>query len=864
MAEDTLAPLRRDVRLLGGMLGDVLREQEGEAFYETVEAVRRTAKEARATGFQAAAALERRLGDVRGEAAGKLARAFGMFLALANIAEQHHRIRRRREHLRGGSTAQRASLPESFARLAGQGVPPAALRDAVLRLRVGMVLTAHPTEAAPRTILLKMDDIARLLEQLDRPDLLRLERDAAHAELHAHITAWWLTAAVRQERPTPEREARAGLAVVERILWDAVPRFLRELDVHLRGATGEGLPLDASPFRFGSWMGGDRDGNPFVTAAVTRRVVLLSHWMGLHLLLRDVDALRQSLSLSAATPEFKQEAGDDEAPYRAVLRALRRRLRDDLEAVRAALDGDDAAARTVTREDVAATLHACRSSLHAVGAGAVADGPLLDTIRRVACFGLHLLPLDIRQEAARHTRVLDALTDGRYGSWDEAARTRFLLDGLAEDAHGTFSPAGLDDEDAEVVETFCALADLPRDALATYVISMASRPSDILAVRYLQHRAGVARPLPVVPLFETPGDLDGAAATMRALLDEPRARAAVAADGVEVMIGYSDSAKEGGMLAAAWALYRAQERLVEVCRERGVPLTLFHGRGGTVGRGGGPAHQAILALPPGAARGRIRFTEQGEVIQARFGQSGIALRTLELYTTGMLEADLAPADPPKDAWRRELDARAAAARQEYESVLGAPGFVEYFRAVTPVDELGGLNIGSRPAKRGAATTPQSLRAIPWVFAWTQNRLLLPAWLGVQAALAEPVPDALRAWPFWQTTLDLLEMALAKADPDVFAYYDRVLAPTTGDATGRALLERLHDARRSVAAAEGHAELLEATPVLQRSIRVRNPYVDPIHLLQVQLLRQLRDGDESARAPLLETMTGIAAGMRNTG
>lgn len=873
--------------MLGDMLGEVLAEQEGEGFLELVESVRRAAKSARAEGFGLPAELEARLLALGDAEAAKLARAFGLFLALANMAEQHHRGRRRRDHLRAGSEPQRASLAETFARLVAAGVPPERLHKTVMDARIELVLTAHPTEATRRTLLMKYQRVAQLLSRLDRPDLLDLERQSALRALRGEITGLWLTEDIRRERPTPEKEARGALAVVERILWDAVPRYLRELDTRLLAHTSQGLPPEASPVRFGSWIGGDRDGNPNVTAHTTCRVLLLSRWMGLHLYLKDLDRLREELSMHAATPAVMEMADGAPEPYRAVLRRLRGRLAEALTATERELEAvpprpqapDPTAAaggRPLAAADIELALRACYDSLQETGAGIIADGNLLDTLRRVACFGLHLLPLDIRQEAARHTEAVAWLIGDAYEVGDEEARQDILLDALDTDAEVLPDHQDAPADVREVLDTFRLLAHTDPEALGAYVVSMAARPSDVLAVAYLQHRAGVTAPLPVVPLFETPDDLRRAPEVMERLLAERRARR-VMGDDVQVMIGYSDSAKQAGMLAAAWALYQAQEGLVDVFRQHGVRLTLFHGRGGTVGRGGGPAHQAIHALPPGAVQGRLRVTEQGEVIQARFGIPGVALRSLELYTTAVVETTLQAAPEPEPAWRHTMDRLAAVSQKTYEAVLRDPAFPAYFQAVTPIEELEGLKIGSRPARRGtgaadagekdqrtalgAPAGPESLRAIPWVFAWTQNRLLLPAWLGVDDALREAPPPDMTRWPFWRSTLDLLEMALAKADPDVFRHYHERLAPGP---RASPLLSRLEAARTRVANAAGHADLLEENPVLARSIQVRNPYLDPMHLLQVALLLRVRGGDDGARDALLLTLSGIAAGMRNTG
>jgi phosphoenolpyruvate carboxylase len=583
---DVHAPLRRDVRMLGDLVGQVLREHEGQAFFELVERIRTAAKDARGAGF-ATAGLDF-LNDVDNDTAAKLARAFGLFLGLANIAEQHHRVRRRRDHMRSGSAPQRASLEETFGRLLAK-VPPDRLRETVLGLDIELVLTAHPTETARRTLIMKQQRIAALLERLDHTDLLEVERESATRALHGEITALWLTEAVRRTKPTPEDEARGGLAVVERVLWQAVPRFLRELDHRLVAATGTGLPHNVAPLRFGSWIGGDRDGNPFVTPEATRRIILMSRWMGLHLYLHDVDGLRERLSVQPASAALRAAGGKGQEPYRAVLRKLRRKISRALHRTRQQLKGENVAC-DITIEDIDTPLRLCYESLHAVGAGAVADGELLDTLRRIATFGLHLLPLDIREDSRRHAEALDFLTEGAYSNWDETQRRTFLLQGLAAPPEPL--PAGGPEH---VLELFELLAEVDRRALSNYVISMAGSVSDMLAVAYLQHRAGVKHPLPVVPLFETPKDLAAAPQVVADILADAAARAALARDRLQVMIGYSDSAKEAGMLAAAWALYKAQHAIAKSCADAGVALTLFHGRGGMVGRGGGPAHQAILA-----------------------------------------------------------------------------------------------------------------------------------------------------------------------------------------------------------------------------------------------------------------------------
>jgi phosphoenolpyruvate carboxylase len=490
----------------------------------------------------------------------------------------------------------------------------------------------------------------------------------------------------------------------------------------------------------------------------------------------------------------------------------------------------------------------------------------------------------VRQDAARHTETLTTVTTalglGPYGDWDEGRRVAFLLDGLSR--HGAAetltvalsrSGGALAPPEQEVIDTFRVIARIPRSSLGAYVITMAAVPSDVLAVEWLQRAAGVADPLRVVPLFETSRDLQNAGATMAALLDIPWYRKRI--DGrQEVMIGYSDSAKDVGRLTAGWNLYCAQEDVVAACRRADVRVTLFHGRGGSIGRGGGPTHMAIQAQPPGSIDGALRATEQGEMLQSLFGLPDIALRTLEVYTTGTLEAWLMPGPPPKPEWRALMERLADDARAAYRGVVyDDPMFVDYFRASTPEQEIGEMNIGSRPARRRRSDDVAGLRAIPWQFAWTQTRLILGAWLGIEDALERAAQrgelDTLREmydeWPHFHSSIGLIEMVLAKTDSKIAAEYDRRLVPAELQPLGTKLRDRLARAMRMLLTLTAQTDLLESNPVLRRSIDVRNPYVDPLNLVQVELLRRLRQGDNGqVRAAFDVTVNGIAAGMRNTG
>jgi phosphoenolpyruvate carboxylase len=860
------------------MLGDTLREQVGEALFDNVERVRSLAKNAHAGNDENFRELEDLLRQLPVDETFNISRAFAHFLTLANVAEQHHRVRRRRMYQQDPEAApQRGSFDETFRRLLKEGVAPEALHETICRQQVECVLTAHPTEVVRRTLLRKHNRIAALLARRDAGDLTTFERDDVAEALHRDITSCWLTDEIRRTKPTPLDEARSGLAYLEETLWDIVPRFLRLLDTALQKFTRKPLPLTAAPIRFGSWMGGDRDGNPYVTAAVTRGACLQARRQAIILYARDLKALGGDLSMTACNDALRARVGGAHEPYRALLDGVQERLDATLQDVNAQLAGQPPthASTWANADELADALRLCYQSLHAVGAGAIADGPLLDTLRRVTCFGLVLARLDIRQEAARHTDVLDAITRaqgyGAYREWDEAQRQTFLGRALQADP-APIPPQLLEDPShREVLETFSAIADLGPDALGAYVISMAETPSDILAVAFLQHQAGRRR-LPVVPLFETVSALRQAGATIRQLLALPWYRQQV--DGtLQVMVGYSDSAKDAGILTAGWELYKAQEEIVQACRDYDIRLTLFHGRGGSIGRGGGPTYAAIQSQPPGSIDGRLRVTEQGEMIQSKFGIPGIALRTLEVYTTAVAEATLCPS--PRPEWRQCMERLSQTAMAAYRAVVQDDRrFVPYFQAATPEAVLGELNIGSRPARRRVDAGVDSLRAIPWIFAWTQTRLMLPSWLGVGDALEEALRngqhDRLRTmyrnWPFMQSTLDLIGMVMAKADMHIAACYDKRLVPETLQPLGEDLRRRFAAATRAVLAVSGHDDLLATNPVLRRSIDVRNPYVDPLNIVQVDLLRRFRDDPEDAtlRDALLVTVNGIAAGMRNTG
>ncbi|CAN6478407.1 unnamed protein product [Victoria cruziana] len=1047
-----------DCRLLGNLLNDVLQREVGQPFMEKVERQRVLAQSAfnmRVAGIEnMAELLEKELATeiskMTLEEALTLARAFSHYLNLMGIAETHHGV------LQARKTAYLTrSCDDIFNKLIQSGVSPEELYDTVCKQTVEIVLTAHPTQINRRTLQYKHVRIAHLLEFNDRPDLSHEDREMLVEDLVREITSLWLTDELRRQKPTPVDEARAGLHIVEQSLWKAIPHYLRRVSNSLKKHTGRPLPLTCTPIRFGSWMGGDRDGNPNVTSKVTRDVAFLSRWMVADLYIRDIDSLRFELSMSRCSDQLAQLAyevlykgktqeewhhegrnqqmhvdqptsalptklpagaglpsctghndGDADlpilqfprtdgrisdfqevekssssvrlaknpvgmsskiddghslrdsnyadssgyvqhaatglssprtpgrhasfssshlnaqkkmfpefhsfqkllepslpqrpgiAPYRIVLGDVREKLiktRRRLELLLEGLPCDfDPSDYYGTSEELLEPLLLCYESLQSCGSVTLADGRLADLIRRVATFGMILMKLDLRQESGRHAETLDAITKyldmGTYSEWDEDRKLEFLTNELKGKRPLVPTSIEVSADVREVLDTFRVAAELGSESCGAYVISMASNASDVLAIELLQKDARLAvsgelgrtcagGTLRVVPLFETVNDLRGAGSVIRKLLSIDWYREHIIQNHnghQEVMVGYSDSGKDAGRFTAAWELYKAQEDVVAACGEYGIKVTLFHGRGGSVGRGGGPTYLAIQSQPPGSVMGTLRSTEQGEMVQAKFGLPQTAVRQLEIYTTAVLLATLRPPLPPREEkWRNLMEEISRISCQHYRStVYENKEFLSYFQEATPQAELGFLNIGSRPTRRKASTGIDHLRAIPWVFAWTQTRFVLPAWLGVgaglQGACEKGYKDDLQAmyreWPFFQSTIDLIEMVLAKADIHIAKHYDEVLVSPCRQELGAQLRKELYRTGKHILVVTGHEKLSENNRSLQRLIESRFPYLNPINMLQVEILRRLRQDDDNnkLRDALLITINGIAAGMRNTG
>ena len=867
--------LRHRVRVLGELLGETMADQFGYEFLEKVEEIRLLAKERRLRGVSIDdSKLQDVLTSLDDEYMVSVARAFNQFLNLANIAEQAETTEERRAPF-----PEVSHLMNLFKRLEDSAdIDDATIAETIRNIRCELVLTAHPTEITRRTLIRKYNRIATQLESVNEEQPI-LPGD--RRELERLIAEVWFTDEIRTERPTPQEEAKWAYAVIEHSFWTAIPRLWEGVEQLLLQFTGERLPLTATPVTISSWMGGDRDGNPNVTAEVTDEVIRLARWMAADLYLRDIEDLLGQLSMNKCTDEVLSLCGEDShEPYRQLLRLLRERL----SATRQWSTTYDPPTPDLIlkREDLYAPLFACYESLHKCGMGIIADGLLKRTLIRVSTFGVTLVDLDIRQSADKHEKLMDAVTRyldlGSYISWSEKARQDFLVEELESKRPLIPERWKPEPEVEEILSTFRLIAQGNAEGIACYVISMAKNPSDVLAVTLLLKKCGLDRALPVVPLFETLEDLENAAWTLERLLRIPWYTKHI--DGYQqVMIGYSDSAKDAGQMAAAWAQYRAQEDLVTISEKYGVRLTLFHGRGGAPGRGGGPAHEAILSQPPGSVKNSMRVTEQGEMIRFKYGSEALALNNMDLVLSATIEASLLPPIKPRENWRLLMDRMSEAARESYREVVNEdPCFVDYFDQGTPERELAKLALGSRPARRGGDTGSRSidtLRAIPWVFAWTQKRLMLPAWLGTDAAFAQVqtgkdqyvLKEMIAEWPFFQTQLNMLEMVLAKTDSEISAEYDYVLVKPDLRELGDRFRQRMVDLIDMINAFKEQHALLENAPDIKRSLDLRHPYTDPLHFLQIELLSRCRSGEvesEQLDKALLVTIAGIAASMRNTG
>ncbi len=910
--------LSEQIHRLGDLLGETLIEQEGRALFERVEEVRHLAKAHRAGDAAAGAHLLARIESLPLPEARGVVKAFAAYFQLVNLAEEEERVRilrRRARESQDRGEPMGETIAAAVRRLREEGVSAAEMQALVSRLLVMPVFTAHPTEAKRRTVLTKLSRIADALHFLDfgsptpegAADTLELVRE--------EVVSLWQTEETRSYRPGVIDEVINGLYYFESTLFDLAPVLVRRLRQAL-GREYPGAPFALGPFlRFGSWIGGDRDGNPYVTAQVTEDTLREHQGLALRLYQRAMDRMRgllstpESLGVSEALvrsleadaeifpDEFRSAA--ERYPrqiYRQKLALVYRKLGTTLEASTRPWRPDyrPRPGAYEAPADFVADLARVQESLRAHRGERLANGRLQTLREQAEVFGFHLATLDLRQHAEVHARALGEMC-GRYGlgegypGWPEEQKATLLTRELS--TARPLSPAEPDfSEDTNEVLAVFRTARRAHDrvgpaAVDAYIVSMTRGPSDVLAPLLLAHDAGCADRLDIVPLFETVRDLHEAPGVMERLFKNPAYARHLQRRGGEqpIMIGYSDSNKDGGYVSANWELQRAQRALAEACRRHGVSLLLFHGRGGSVGRGGGPTNRAILAQAPESVGGRFKLTEQGEAITNRYASRDLAERHLEQLVHAVLvtSAGRARPDPARVAgWEAMMDALSPAAEQAYRSfVHGSPALLRYFRRTTPIDEIGFLNLGSRPAWRQSGGRLEDLRAIPWVFAWTQCRVVLPAWYGLGSALHDwaggdaarwdALASAYRDWPFFRTLVDNAQLSLRKADMLIAEVYAALAAPEDRALVFPRLRAECTRTEEAIRRLTGQKELLDQEPWLQRSIRVRNPYIDPMNYVQVALLKRLRAAPEGPEAEALReavllSVNGIAAGLRNTG
>ena len=909
----TDALLREDVKRLGALVGEIIAEQVSPAFLAQVEALRVAAIRRREAGAPIEA-LSDRLADLPLDRAELLVRAFASYFQAVNLAERVHRIRRRRDYQRLGEAPQPGGLEDSLRQLKAAGVDAATVSALVARMRVEPVFTAHPTEAVRRALLEKESEVVRcLIEDIDR-SLTPQERRADVERMRLALTASWQTDETPLEKPTVADEFEHVAFYLSDVLYRVLPVFHEVFEDALRSVYGDHAPPLPPVLGFGSWVGGDMDGNPNVGAATIEATLSGQRALVLANYRRDLARLGEVLSQSSGRvgvlPELVRRTDEYARRFPKAADKMKNRHADmpyrrfcALVSVRLGATAQDKREGYGDADELLADLNLVESSLQA-HRGEHAGGFAVRRLRRrVQAFGFHLATLDLRQESTQHDLALaERLADADWPArpWRERAERLggLLGDGgsglkallQAPPARGPSGPTAPIETgiSTSVLDVFRTVADaLPRygaRAFGPYIISMSRSAADALAVIALARIAGCTDghgtvPLDVAPLFETVDDLQSASDTLRSLFADPVYREHLRARGDRqvVMLGYSDSAKDGGLVASRWALQQTQVQLTALAAEAGVRIAFFHGRGGSLSRGGGKTERAVIAAPRGSVDGNLRLTEQGEVIHRKYGIRAIALRNLEQMTGAVLRASLRPRPPePREAaWRAMAADIAQAARGHYRGlVYETPGFVDYFRAATPIDVIERLRIGSRPSRRGSAGGVSSLRAIPWVFAWSQNRCGLTAWLGVGTGLAhgvekyghDAVAEMARDWPFFATLVDDVEMVLAKSDLGIFERYSQL----AGDGHGAffpGLAAEFARTGEAILALKGQAALLEGDFRLRQSIRLRNPYVDPISLLQVDLLARWRAAGRPEDAlfhALVTTVNGIAAGVQNTG
>ncbi len=880
--------LRDDVRHLGNILGKVIKKQEGSNFFNLVEKIRllskaNVANKSRKEPFKK---ILREINKLSPQSLFKLTRAFNHFMNFYNLAESIDASRTldQYENIKSNKKFQNIFIEEIFENFfKNKKISNNKIYNIAKSLNIGIVLTAHPTEVKRRTLIQKYHALTEILEQrillTNYPSKLKI----LDKKLYDEITIIWNTDEIKRSRPTPAEEARWGLAIIEDSLWDTIPKVYRRLNQIFEKNMSKGLPKNFNPIEFGSWMGGDRDGNPFVTSEVTKRVILLSRWEAAKLYEKSLTKLIRSYSMEKCSNKILKTTGKTFEPYRVYLRPLRDKLRRTHSEIEQYLNYGKPLNEKILlseREEILKPLRVVRESLEQNQNENIASGDLLDLMRRAKCFGINLARLDIRQESSRHSQLLNEFIKKKfsqnYSAWSETKKIKHLSDKIiGKNSINKF--IFKNKENKEVWSTFKVLSSQPKECLGAYVISMTSSASDILAVMLLQKEANIKSKLRVVPLFETLDDLINGKEIMEKLFSLKWYRKYIK-NKQEIMIGYSDSSKDAGKLSASWHQYKLQEDIIKLAKKYKINVTFFHGRGGSAGRGGGPIQATLRSQPPYSVNGKIRITDQGEVIQQKYGYEPLAKYNLCSYIGSVMEATLNPPPNPKKEWRNLIQNMSNISTSSYrKNINQTSDFIRYFKTVTPHMALGKLSIGSRPSKRKNVDNINSLRAIPWVFAWTQIRLMLPAWLGTAEALRyssikkfkRTLTDMEKNWPYFNSTMDLLDMVLSKVDPEISKIYEKNLADQKLVRVGDKLRFQFNAVKKL-----NHditpKEILKQRKAFRGPAIIRNIYSEILNVLQVTVMKKQKQKklDKKSKKLLDDAMmtsiAGISAAIKNTG
>ncbi|WP_435162455.1 phosphoenolpyruvate carboxylase [Candidatus Pelagibacter bacterium nBUS_25] len=881
--------LREDIRFLGTILGKVIKDQEGEIFFKIIESLRLLSKDTLLDKQKNKVFLKisNKIKKFSPEQTFKITRAFLHILNLMNLAESLDASRKLNEYNNPyfKNKNQNLFIEDIIEGLfKNKKISNNEVYEQAKNLNIGIVLTAHPTEVKRRTLIQKYANLIDLMEQRHLYKRYPTKIIEIDRQIYTQITIIWKTDELKRSKPSPLDEAKWGLAVIEDSLWDTIPKVYKRLNDIFRKNLKKDLPRGFNPIQFGSWMGGDRDGNPNVTAKVTKKAILFSRWQAAKLYEKELTKLIQDLSMKECSSKIRKVTGKTFEPYRVYLRPIRDKIRTTYQAIENHLNKNerlDESKLLKDKNEILKPLRDIRESLNSNNSQYIANSDLLDLIRRVRCFGINLARLDIRQESSRHDQLLNEILKNKFkinfSDFSEDKKINYLNSLIKQKKYFLKKLNIRNKENKEVWDTFKQISNEPSQCLGAYVISMTSKASDILAVYFLQKQTQANELLRVVPLFETLDDLKNAKSVMENLFKLPWYRKLIK-NQQEVMIGYSDSSKDAGKLSASWHQYKLQEELRNLAKKYKIDLVFFHGRGGSAGRGGGPIQATLKSQPSNTVNGKIRITDQGEVIQQKYGYKPLAEYNLCSYIGAVMDASLNPPPKSKKNWRNLIEKMSEISTSAYRKNLNqSEDFIRYFKTVTPHKSLGKLAIGSRPTKRKNIDNIQGLRAIPWVFAWTQIRLMLPAWLGTTEALrygsikkySKTLTDMEKNWPYFISTMDILDMVISKVDPEISIIYENNLADKALRRIGKKLrfqfkaLVELHNKITP-------KEVIKERKEFRKALFIRNNYTEMLNILQANVMNKLNNkkykklDKKFLDDALMTSIAGISAAMKNTG